>query len=563
MTKKILFVLGVLLSAHFMEMTAAVDPNFYIYICFGQSNMEGNAQPESVDKSGVDKRFQLLATCNYTSPSRTLGKWYTATPPLVNPNGGLGPTDYFGRTMVAALPANVRIGVIPVAMGGSPIEMFDKDKYQKKLADNPNEWWATLAKNHYGGNPYGRIIDMAKKAKEVGVIKGILLHQGCSNNGDSNWPNMVKKIYNDMLNDLELAADTVPLFVGETLRQENGGACYGHNVQVARMPKVVPTSHVISSEGLPGNGTDPWHFSATGYRILGKRYAFAALSLMGRELKADSAYQMPAVLKKFYCAKSLTVEKEIVGMPGLSIPVVATFQDGHTEDVTSDMSYELVDGDLVVDDGKISPKHEGKGTLNAVYTDFARQQTKAPFSLDVRFFPFSAESIRKLAGTLTYNEEERSIKLTINGQAGWVYDNGIDLSDYRYLVVKLKEPQDCKASVRIYQTTSTSSGGFNKDFGNETTLCIDLKDLKYSTNKVIDPSRIRIIAFRLGKTGTIHIDDVFVTNEEMITGIDTAKIQESAPQPVYNLQGMRVGDTRQWQKLQHGLYVVDGKIFSK
>ena len=183
--KRILFV-AVLLATALLGAKADVDPNFYIYICFGQSNMEGNAQPESIDKntSTIDNRFRLLATCNFSSPSRKMGNWYKATPPLVSPNGGLGPTDYFGRMMCENLPQEVRIGVIPVAMGGSPIEMFDKDKYQQKLKDNPNEWWATLAKNHYGGNPYGRIIEMAKKAQEVGVIKGILLHQGCSNCGD-------------------------------------------------------------------------------------------------------------------------------------------------------------------------------------------------------------------------------------------------------------------------------------------------------------------------------------------------------------------------------------------
>ena len=272
---------AVLLATALLGAKADVDPNFYIYICFGQSNMEGNAQPESVDKTGIDKRFRLLATCNFNSPSRKMGNWYQATPPLVSPNGGLGPTDYFGRTMCENLPEEVRIGVIPVAMGGSPIEMFDKDKYQQKMKDNPNEWWVTLAKNHYGSNPYGRIIEMAKKAPEVGVIKGILLHQGCSNNGDPNWPNMVKKIYEDMLKDLGLAADTVPLFVGETLYQNQGGSCYGHNTQVARMPSVVKTSHVISSDGCPGNGSDPWHFNAHGYRMLGSRYAAEGLYTLG------------------------------------------------------------------------------------------------------------------------------------------------------------------------------------------------------------------------------------------------------------------------------------------
>ena len=278
---KKLMLITVLLATSLLGAKADVDPNFYIYICFGQSNMEGNAQPESIDKTGVDKRFQLLATCNFTSPSRTKGKWYTATPPLVSPNGGLGPTDYFGRTMVECLPDSVRVGVIPVAMGGSPIEMFDKDKYQQKMKDNPTEWWVTLAKNHYGGNPYGRIIEMAKEAQKVGVIKGILLHQGCSNNGDSNWPNMVKKIYNDMLSDLGLGTDSVPLFVGETLYQNQGGSCYAHNTQVARMPSVIKNSYVVSSDGCPGNGNDPWHFNAWGYRVLGSRYAAEALYTLG------------------------------------------------------------------------------------------------------------------------------------------------------------------------------------------------------------------------------------------------------------------------------------------
>ena len=153
MGKKTLL-LTVLLAAMLPKAKADVDPNFYFYICFGQSNMEGNAKWESMDNS-VDSRFQLLATTNFNSPSRTMGKLYKALPPLVSPAGNLGPSDYFGRTMVAALPPNVKVGVIPVAMGGSPIEMFDKDKYQQKMKENYNEWWAQLARNHYGGNPYG------------------------------------------------------------------------------------------------------------------------------------------------------------------------------------------------------------------------------------------------------------------------------------------------------------------------------------------------------------------------------------------------------------------------
>ena len=273
------FLTAMLLLCAVMGAQAEVDPNFYIYICFGQSNMEGNAQWEAQDVGNVDPRFQMLATCNFDNPKRKLGNWYTAECPIVSPVGKLGPSDYFGRTMVKELP-DKKIGVIAVAMGGSPIEMFDKDLYEQKYKDNYNEWWAQIARNYYGENPYGRIIEMAKKAQEVGVIKGILLHQGESNNGDEKWPGMVKKIYRDMLKDLGLRAADVPIFVGETEYEEMGGGCSWHNHVVAKIPEVIPTGHVVSAKDIPGNGTDPWHFSAEGYRIFGKRYAEKVLDVM-------------------------------------------------------------------------------------------------------------------------------------------------------------------------------------------------------------------------------------------------------------------------------------------
>ena len=286
------FITGLMALSSFLGVKGEVDPNFYIYICFGQSNMEGNAQWEAQDVGNVDPRFQMLATCNFTSPKRTLGEWYTAECPIVSPVGKLGPSDYFGRTMVKELP-DKKVGVIAVAMGGSPIEMFDKDLYEQKYKDNYNEWWAQIARNYYGENPYGRIIEMAKKAQQVGVIKGILLHQGCSNCGDPNWPGMVKKIYKDMLSDLGLRAADVPIFVGEVEHKgeaPQSGGCESHNVQVNRIPEVIPTGHVVSAEGLPGNGKDPWHFSAAGYRTLGKRYAEKVLDVMNHPEKYTKTY---------------------------------------------------------------------------------------------------------------------------------------------------------------------------------------------------------------------------------------------------------------------------------
>ena len=77
--KKKTLLLGVLLATLLPRAKADVDPNFYFYICFGQSNMEGNAPWETIDNT-VDARFQLLATTDFTSPSRTKGNLYKALP---------------------------------------------------------------------------------------------------------------------------------------------------------------------------------------------------------------------------------------------------------------------------------------------------------------------------------------------------------------------------------------------------------------------------------------------------------------------------------------------------
>ena len=118
--------------------------------------------------------------------NRTKGNWYTAVPPLSRCKTGLTPADYFGRTMVANLPEDVRVGIINVSVGGCKIELFDKDNYQSYVATAPQ--WMIGMINQYDGNPYAQLVSLAKIAQKDGVIKGILLHQGESNTNDSFGP---------------------------------------------------------------------------------------------------------------------------------------------------------------------------------------------------------------------------------------------------------------------------------------------------------------------------------------------------------------------------------------
>lgn len=258
--------------------TFSQDPNFYIFLCFGQSNMEGAARAEPQD-SIVDERFQVLEAVDCPNLGRTKGNWYTAVSPLCRCRSGLSPADYFGRTMVANLPKNIRVGVINVSIGGCKIELFDKDNYQSYISTAP-AWMINMIKE-YDGNPYGRLVEMAKLAQKEGVIKGILLHQGESNTNDSIWPQKVKGVYDNLLKDLKLESKNVPLLAGEVVNADQGGVCASMNTIIATLPQILPNSYVISSAGCIDK-EDNLHFTAEGYRVFGKRYAEKMLSILGK-----------------------------------------------------------------------------------------------------------------------------------------------------------------------------------------------------------------------------------------------------------------------------------------
>ncbi len=288
MKMKLGFVLFACILWFSSKAIAAPDPNFFIFLCFGQSNMEGFPGVPADFKTGVDKRFQVLAAVDSPSMGRKMGQWYSAIPPLVRPSSGFStgvcPADFFGRTLVAKLPQNIRVGVIIVAVGGCKIELFDKDHYQSYAATAPG--WMKGILRAYGGNPYERLVEMAKLAQKDGVIKGILLHQGESNTGDRQWPNKVKLVYDNLLKDLDLKPDSVPLLAGEVVNADQHGICASMNKIIDDLPKTIPSSYVISSAGCPAIRHNPatpdnLHFTPEGYKELGTRYGEKMLELLG------------------------------------------------------------------------------------------------------------------------------------------------------------------------------------------------------------------------------------------------------------------------------------------
>jgi enterochelin esterase-like enzyme len=305
-TKLTPVLLAALLAATVSPSRAAEpDPKFYVFLCFGQSNMEGFPGIEEQDKKEVE-RFKVLAAVDFPKQDRKKGEWYPAVPPLCRPSSGLSPADYFGRTLAAHLPKDVTVGVVNVSVAGCKIELFDKDSHEAYAKTAPG-WMANIIKG-YGGNPYAHLVELGKEAKKAGVIKGVLLHQGESNTGDKEWPAKVKGVYENLLKDLDLKADAVPLLAGEVVHADQKGACAAMNAIIGELPKTIPTAHVISSAGCKAR-PDRLHFTPEGYRELGKRYGEKMVSLLGyqptttQEPAAPTTYCNPISLPNYPVGK--------------------------------------------------------------------------------------------------------------------------------------------------------------------------------------------------------------------------------------------------------------------
>ena len=306
---KILFIL--LMTVMGTLQLRAQDQDFWIFLCFGQSNMAGQAPIEEQDLN-VSDRYLSMATTD--GADRKLGTWRKAVPPLCRADAHLGPADWFGRTLIDVVPENVRIGIVSVAVEGCPITFFDKDQNAPLIAKEDRDWMNGIL-DQYGRDPYERLLSMAKIAAKDGVIKGILLHQGETDAYNDKWRKTLRKIYRDLQQELQFDSTAVPLLVGEVVRGEYGGICGHANPTINDIANHYPNTYVVSSEGcMPSD--DNLHFSSEGYRMLGRHYALRYLEATNPALAETCRAKLAAAGqdKAGEAASKLTIETKRNGM---------------------------------------------------------------------------------------------------------------------------------------------------------------------------------------------------------------------------------------------------------
>ena len=292
MLKIVLIALALFSAASFAQ-----DPNLHIYLAYGQSNMQGVAPYIDADFE-TNSRFLVLRAADFSD--QKVGEFYLAKPPMGNSQSMVGISDFFGRKMVKELPDSITVAVANVAIGGQSIDLFDKDRssaYLEKMRSQGTTWWWIPLLNEYGGDVYKRLVEVGKIAKEKGVIKGFLFHQGEADYNVPDWPHRVKKVYYDLLYDLNLDPKKTPILIGELAPTGDFG---WRNITVKMAAGMIPNGHLISAEGCSvQKETDPvthetflLHYTREGYKILGERYAEKMLELLEEQAVSDSLEKM-------------------------------------------------------------------------------------------------------------------------------------------------------------------------------------------------------------------------------------------------------------------------------
>lgn len=256
----------------------AQDPNLHIYLAYGQSNMSGQATVTDADRQ-TNPRFQVLRAGNHSN--QKVGEFYPAAPPMGHSQSKVGIVDFFGRKMIQELPDSITVAVANVAIGGQSIDLFDKDRnkaYVQNAKNKGDTWWIQYL-DEYGGDAYKRIVEMGKIAKQKGVIKGFLFHQGEADYQMNDWPKRVKKVYDDLIAELELDPEKTPILIGELAPTGDLG---WRNDAVKQAADLIPNGHLISAQGCPAlkEASYTLHFTREGYQTFGERYAEKMLELL-------------------------------------------------------------------------------------------------------------------------------------------------------------------------------------------------------------------------------------------------------------------------------------------
>lgn len=229
-----------------------------LFLLIGQSNMKGRGvMPAEPHRDPRIVMMHLKDDAWYLSrhPLHLVGSAQTFTGA---DNAGVGPGLAFA-TAVAAREPKIRVGLIPCAVGGSPIALWQK-----------------------GAKLYEEAVRRAKLAVTAGApakarLRGALWLQGEADATDERLPVYEAKLL-QLVDDLrrDLATPHLPFIactIGEMSPDENGRRKADMNRLLLSLPGKRPHTACVDARDLKSSIGDNVHFDTPAQNEIGRRYA--------------------------------------------------------------------------------------------------------------------------------------------------------------------------------------------------------------------------------------------------------------------------------------------------
>ncbi|MFK7845828.1 MAG: sialate O-acetylesterase [Rhodothermales bacterium] len=236
---------------------SADEKPLHLYLLAGQSNMAGRGQINPDQAVAHPNVYALQADMSWGLAKDPL---HFDKPTIV----GVGPGMSFGIQMAASDPS-VRIGLIPTAVGGSPIKLWTPGGVHEPTNTRPYD--DALSRTF-------RVL-----ALQGGTLKGIIWHQGESDRDNvEGYEEALVALVDRFRQEFQVsdlpfvAAHLAPYYT----TAEAGAILI--NAAIDQLPNHRAHTAVVSAEGLQPKD-DKVHLDTPSSRELGQRYAAAMLKL--------------------------------------------------------------------------------------------------------------------------------------------------------------------------------------------------------------------------------------------------------------------------------------------
>ncbi|MFA9390348.1 MAG: glycoside hydrolase family 5 protein [Prolixibacteraceae bacterium] len=228
-------------------------------------------------------------------------------------------------------------------------------------------------------------------------------------------------------------------------------------------------------------------------------------------------YGLDGVSDDYLTMSDLTIngdtEISVLNKSSVGLKINAVFADGHVENVSS-IAQIIVDNPDVVNvvRGRIFTLNDGQANLNISYTDKKGTTKELTLKVTSSTFPLTNKLFNPtIWENGTFDETSQTLKTGPWGFGGWQYD-GIDLSDYKYIVAKLGSDNNADVAFNVYDGNSYWGSPASYKFGSSRDVVVVLDQALKNDGTKLNPEHIYIAGFWSNGNNAFVIDTVFLSN---------------------------------------------------